>query len=217
MNEGSTKPGPVFQQPLPGRDRLACGDHGPHAFPAMALTGFSRRWGMPQRPPAGPLLPGSLKIPSMLFRPVRSTPPSSGLLKNPVSRAAAWRIMRRGRARWFCSGTTPPRGRPAFRGRPSSGQVRRPQTILLGCPATANNSMIGIPSLLGGAFSTAPSVGTGLPGRGEGAFPRNCRRRVFASTGYAGEAARRPPVFQAARRAGIGWPLGRGADGAKCK
>ena len=57
----------------------------------------------------------------------------------------------------------------------------------------------------------------GLPGRDEGAFPRICRRGIFASTGYAGEAARRPPAFQAARRAGIGPPPGLGADGAKCK
>ena len=43
----------------------------------------------------------------------------------------------------------------ALHGCSSSGQARRPRTILLGCPATVNGSMIGTPSSLG-TFSTAP-------------------------------------------------------------
>ena len=71
--------------------------------------------------------------------------------------------------------------------------------------------------LLRGAFRQPLPGRDWLPFGGNDlhAFPRNCRRRVFASTGYAGEAARRPSLFPAAtaaRRAGIGPPLGRGAE-----
>ncbi len=67
---------------------------------------------------------------------------SPGLLKKPVSGSAAWRFTRRGRDGFVGTGL---RACPALRGCPSPGQARRPVP-------TMNNSMIGIPSLLGGLF-----------------------------------------------------------------
>ena len=85
-----------------------------------------------------------------------SLPPLRGLLKKPALGSGGMEVhaVRRGRDGFVGAGL---RACPPLRGcpgcdHPAKGQARRPRTTLLGCPATVDNSKIGILSLPCRAF-----------------------------------------------------------------